>query len=76
MNWKTVLLASAVMALACFSTGCSSACDDLADQLEACCDKLPATSKPACDALLEGIEDADDDACQEVLDAGTYENCG
>jgi hypothetical protein len=59
------LLITAVVLLAPFAVGCSSACDDLADELEKCCEDAGIT----CDQQLLRDE-GDSDACQSVLDQG------
>jgi hypothetical protein len=58
MNFKTVLMALTVAAMAAFGTGCGSACDDLED----CCDAIGGGACVVSD-------DADDDDCQAALDA-------
>jgi hypothetical protein len=58
MNFKTVLMALTVAAMAAFGTGCGSACDDLKD----CCE---AQGAQGCDLY----DEADDDACQALIDA-------
>jgi hypothetical protein len=65
MNFKTVLMALTVAAMAAFGTGCGSACDDLKD----CCEALGAVG---CDAY----DDADDDACEQAKDTLTGASTG
>lgn len=58
MNFKTVMIALTVAAMAAFGTGCGSACDDIKD----CCE---AAGGVGCDAY----DDADEDACEAAIDA-------
>jgi hypothetical protein len=71
---KKLLVASVLLAVP-FATGCSDPCGDLADEVEACCADLDAATQSICQAIADGYrESGEDDACQQVLDAGV--NCG
>lgn len=66
---KKILLACACLASLC-AFGCSDPCGDLAEEVRTCCADLTEPAKGICDAVADGYEEADSDACQAVLDAG------
>lgn len=55
-----------------FGTGCGNACDELADEAEACCEEeADQIARELCLSFVEAIrENGDSDACQEALDEG------
>ena len=67
MNLKNGAIAFTFLALGAFATGCGSACDDLEDEYNSCCERAPAGT--SCSLTISG--DADDDACQALLDSYT-----
>ena len=74
MNLKTVLMASAIMALAAFGTGCGNACDDLADKFEDCggTDVGDGDTEAECtdeaEKLAECLVDCLNDDCSNLID--------
>lgn len=68
MNYKTLLLASAIMAFAGFTTGCSNACDDARDKAEECGATVKEGDEDAaCEADAEcAAECINDSSCEEI----------
>jgi hypothetical protein len=58
--------------LATFGTGCGNACDELADEAEACCEEEEDEfSREFCLSFVDVIrEQGDSGECQKALDEG------
>jgi hypothetical protein len=70
-------LALALISFACVACDGDDACDEVARQLRACCDKGPAELRSGCLDEVELLEDdGNTDACEVDLDRGTFARCG
>lgn len=64
------------LALGLTCAGCSSPCEELAEQLRDCCAKGPAELRQSCEQYAQHLEDdGNSDACQAELDDGVYARC-
>jgi hypothetical protein len=79
MSYKTLLLASAVLALAGFTTGCGDVCGDAADKAEECGLTVRENEDVECTGEAECQAECFNEAsCEEITDLtanGAFAQC-